>query len=171
MTKKELKKLTRADLIEMLIAQSIEFNELKEKYEIAEQQLKSNQLAINSAGSIAEASLKLTDIFVEAEKSAKIYLDNIKMLSERQNTVCESREHESRAKTEAMVYETEQKCKAHEEESKRRCDEMVERAKRESQEHWDNVQKKLEEYYRNHNEIRELLGITNIRVEIGNNNE
>ena len=89
------------------------------------------------------------------------------MLSERQNTVCEGREQESRARTEAMIYETEQKCKNREEESKRRCEDMIEAAKRESQEYWDAVQSKLEDYYKNHNDLREMLGIINTKTEAG----
>ena len=67
MTEKEMKKLSRAELLEMLIAQSIELENCKEKLNAAEVALKNREIAINRAGSIAEASLALSGIFDAAQ--------------------------------------------------------------------------------------------------------
>lgn len=165
MTKKELKKLSRADLIEMLIEQSIELNELKAQHSTAASELENRKIAIDNAGSIAEASLKLTDVFLEAEKAAQIYLQNIQLLSERQEALCSERERECDERVAARITETEQKCKEMEAETEQRCASMLEKARSESQSYWDAVSKKLDEYYDSHKNIREMLGIIQEKAE------
>ena len=70
MTNKELKKLSRAELLEMLIAQSKEVAALKEQLEKAEEQLNDRKIIIENAGSIAEASLQLNGVFEAAQNAA-----------------------------------------------------------------------------------------------------
>ena len=84
MTDKELKRLSRAELLEMLIAQSKRADELQEKLEKAEAELNSRQLKVDEAGSIAEASLRLNGVFEAAQAARAQYLENIRMLKDRQ---------------------------------------------------------------------------------------
>ncbi len=76
MTEKELKRLSRADLLEMLIDQSKELQETREKLEKAEAQLKKREIAIRNAGSIAEASLILNGVFEAAQAACNEYMEN-----------------------------------------------------------------------------------------------
>ena len=57
MTEKELKRLSRSELLEMLIGQMEENEKLKIELEQAREQVNSRQIAIDRAGSIAEAAL------------------------------------------------------------------------------------------------------------------
>lgn len=82
MTKKELKKLSRADLLELLIEQSEELNELRARLTIAEESLKNREIAVSRAGSIAEASLILNGVFEAAQAACEQYLDNVRMHSD-----------------------------------------------------------------------------------------
>lgn len=75
---KELKKLSRSDLLEMLIEQSKEVDRLKAELEQANAALENRRIAIENAGSIAEASLKLSGIFEAAQQAADLYLENVK---------------------------------------------------------------------------------------------
>ena len=84
MTDKELQKLSRSELLEMLIAQTEENDRLKRQLNEAEARLKDRQIAIENSGSIAEAALSLNGVFEAAEKAAKQYLENIEHLSSRQ---------------------------------------------------------------------------------------
>ena len=83
MTDKELKKLSRAELLEMLIAQ-IEENE-KQEQEIRRlrAQIDNRILVMEQAGSIAEAALKLNEVFESADRAARQYLDSVKQMEER----------------------------------------------------------------------------------------
>ena len=59
MTEKELRKLGRAELLELLLEQAREFEALEQRLNAAEAALQSQQLQLETCGSIAEASLKL----------------------------------------------------------------------------------------------------------------
>lgn len=78
MTEKELLKLKRSELLEIMLAQSKEIDSLREQLAEANKKLESKRIAIKESGSIAEASLKLTSIFEEAQKAADLYVENVK---------------------------------------------------------------------------------------------
>lgn len=77
MTEKELKRLSRSELLEMLIGQMEENEKLKIELEQAREQVNSRQIAIDRAGSIAEAALALNGVFDAAQAAAAQYLENI----------------------------------------------------------------------------------------------
>ena len=81
MTDKALRRLSRRELVELLLAQSKEVERLRAELEQTEQQLKSRQILLREAGSIAEASLRLNEVFESAQKAADQYLLNVKRLS------------------------------------------------------------------------------------------
>ncbi len=81
MTNKELHKLNRSELLELLLEQSREVDLLKERLADMEKRLKDREIAIQKAGSIAEASLVLNHIFTDAQKAADLYLENVKRIS------------------------------------------------------------------------------------------
>lgn len=77
---KQLKKFSRKDLLEVLVAQSKEIETLKEQLCLAQQQLARRELAIRNAGSLAEAALHLNHIFQDADAAAQQYLASIKAM-------------------------------------------------------------------------------------------
>lgn len=81
MTEKELRRLSRAELLEMLLAQTEENERLRERLEQAEQALESRRIDIEQAGSLAEASLKLNQVFSAADQAARQYLENVQRLA------------------------------------------------------------------------------------------
>ena len=87
MTDKELRKLSRSDLLELLISQTEENQVLKSRVEQMQNQLLDRRIAVDKAGSIAEASLQLNGVFQAAEKAAQQYLENIQRMSEEQDTI------------------------------------------------------------------------------------
>ena len=88
MTDKELRRLSRGELLEMLLAKTEENEKLKTDLERAEKQLTDRNIAIHEAGSIAEAALALNGIFQAAEGAAQQYLENIQRLSSQQEAAC-----------------------------------------------------------------------------------
>lgn len=78
MTEKELKRMSRGELLELLIDQIEENRELKDRLEQVQTELESKQIAIENAGSIAEAALVLNDVFEAADRAARQYLDNVR---------------------------------------------------------------------------------------------
>ena len=81
MTDKELKRLSRSELLKMLIMQ-IEANEqLRRQLKQMQAKLDDRRIIMERAGSIAEAALQLNGIFEAAQAAAEQYLDSVRMLS------------------------------------------------------------------------------------------
>ncbi len=77
MTDKELRKLNRKELLEILVSQQKEIDRLRSELQQAKEELQDRRIAIEKAGSLAEASIAMTNLFEEAQKVADIYLQNI----------------------------------------------------------------------------------------------
>lgn len=73
-----LRKLRKAELLQIMLEQSDEIDRLRDRVEELEKELMNRRITIEEAGSIAEASLKLTRVFEEAQKAADLYLENIR---------------------------------------------------------------------------------------------
>ena len=78
MNEKDFRKLKRVELYEIMLAQAEEIDDLRNQLTAAKKELENKRIDIQQSGSIAEASLKLTKIFEEAQKAADLYLFNIK---------------------------------------------------------------------------------------------
>lgn len=159
MTEKELKKLSRADLLEMLIDQSTQLQSTQQRLAEAEAALRNRSIAIDQSGSIAEAALRLNGVFEAAEAACRQYTDNIRLLSERQEAVCQQMKQDALREAEEYQAETERRCAKLEMDTKLRCADMVMKAKSESQQYWDDVAIKLEAFYNEHAGLRELLSV------------
>lgn len=82
MTDKELRKLSRAELLEMLLIQSKEVERLRSELDETNRKLNDKKILLENSGSIAEAALKLNKVFEVAQTAADQYLENIKQLNE-----------------------------------------------------------------------------------------
>lgn len=162
MTEKDLKRLSRADLLEMLIDQSGELKKTQKTLRVAKTKLQSRRIAIDEAGSIAEAALQLNGVFEAAQASCEQYMENIRTLSERQEAICAQREEESIQKAKMRLEETEMLCAAMEAETREKCERMIAEAKAKSAVYWDEISKKLDAFCSDHAELRELLNFTRI---------
>lgn len=77
MTERELRHLNRAELLEILLAQAEENRKLRKRLQAAEAALSDRKIAIEQAGTMAEAALKLNGVFEAADRAARQYLENI----------------------------------------------------------------------------------------------
>ena len=75
MTDRELRKLRREDLLQILISQQSQIDELTRSLEEKTKALENRQIAIEESGSIAEAALKLNGVFAQAQEAADQYLE------------------------------------------------------------------------------------------------
>lgn len=82
MTDKELRRMSRKELLEMLISQMQENEKLKTELGEARTELEKRTLIQAEAGSMAEAALKLNGIFEAADKAAQQYLESIRRKAE-----------------------------------------------------------------------------------------
>lgn len=77
-----LRKLSRQDLLEMLIAEEKRIEALEKELEEVKAELEDRNIKINNSGSIAEAALKLNGIFEAAQAAADLYLENVRHQTE-----------------------------------------------------------------------------------------
>ena len=84
MTEKELLKLNKSEMLEIMLAQSREIDSLREELEGTKKRLEERKIKMQKAGNLAEASLQLTNIFEEAQKAADLYVFNVKQACRQQ---------------------------------------------------------------------------------------
>lgn len=82
MTDKELRRLSRSELLELLISQMEENEQLKMELEKAQQELKDKRIILKKAGSIAEAAVGLNKIFEAADEAAKQFLESVRQMAD-----------------------------------------------------------------------------------------
>lgn len=78
MTDRQLKKLSRGELLELLLEQMDRCARLEQELEQAKRQLQDRQIRMEHAGSIAEAALALNGVFEAADRAAREYLESVK---------------------------------------------------------------------------------------------
>lgn len=84
MTSKELKKLNRRQLLELMLAQSRRIDELERELAKARDELENRAITAAEAGSIAEAALRLNKVFEAAQAAADQYLHSVAQACEAQ---------------------------------------------------------------------------------------
>lgn len=159
MTEKEMRRLSRADLLEMLIDQSAELEELRGKYAQAVQQLEKRELDVQQVGTLAEAALRFNGVFDAADAAAQEYMEAVRVRMEAQTALCEQLERESQEAAEQLKQNTQRQCNKMEEDTKIQCAEMIAKAKAESEEYWNQISTKLDIYCEQYMGIRELLSV------------
>jgi hypothetical protein len=110
MNKKDLKRLRRRDLLEMLLDLTKENDLLRERNDELEAQLQDRMLIISETGTLAEAALRLNGVFQAAQDACDQYTHNVK-------TRCQQMEEETRRKCEQMLVDAENQVKHDEEEN------------------------------------------------------
>ena len=75
MTEKELKKLNRYQLLELLIMQTTRADQLQKQLEEVQDKLNAREIDLASAGSIADASVRISGLLEAAQEAADMYLE------------------------------------------------------------------------------------------------
>lgn len=102
MTEKELKRLSRTELLELLLAQTKETERLQKKLEKAEILLSDRYLQVQKAGDLAHAVLEINGVMDSAQAAAQQYLDNIRRM-----------EHETKQRCEKMLADARKEAEQH----------------------------------------------------------
>lgn len=103
MTEKELKHLSRSELLEMLISQGKKVDRLKANIDSLNAKLEERELKIERAGSIAEAALNVNGIYEAAQSAADQYLSNVKRLCDEKLAEAEETAKAREAEADAIV--------------------------------------------------------------------
>lgn len=82
MTDKEFKRLSRAQLIDIIYQFQLQVDELTEENQNLKRKLADKRLRLNKAGNIARAALEINNCFSSAQKAAEQYLNEIRTIYE-----------------------------------------------------------------------------------------
>lgn len=81
MTEKELRKLNRYELLEMLLAQGKKLERLERELAEANERLAQRQQIVATSGTMAEAAMRLNRVFEAADSAVKEYLSNMELIA------------------------------------------------------------------------------------------
>lgn len=151
MAEKELRRMSRPELIEIIYALKSNEESLQKKNAHLEEQLNDRTIQISEAGSIAEAALQLNDIFSTAQIAADDYLTSIKAanvsMEEEQKAAAKEAERvvaEAQAQAEQIVAEANAEAARIMTMAKEKADNTLSEAEAASQHMTDTAQKKAE---------------------------
>lgn len=82
MTDKELRRMSRLELLEILIEQMEENERLRQELNKVQTEPEHMQFAVKRVGTLAEAAMEINGVFEAADKAAKEYLENVRRLAE-----------------------------------------------------------------------------------------
>lgn len=156
MTAKELRKLRRADLLEMLMTQMKENESLKQKMEDLVDQLNSRNILLSNAGSIAEAAVRVNGVFQAAQEAGDQYLENLERLErekqedyrklmEKSETECRELREKTELECRQIYQEAEFRCQQMKEETEAACHKLRQETKDKCEEVFRMVRKMIEE--------------------------
>ena len=101
MTDKEFKRLSRAQLIDIIYQFQLQVDKLTEENQKLERELADKRLRLNNAGSIADAAIEINNCFSNAQNAAEQYLNEIKAI--REDTEAERQRILAQAQAEAAA--------------------------------------------------------------------
>ena len=103
MTDKQFKRLSRAQLIDVIYQLQLQIDKLNEEKEVLEAKLEDKRLRLSNAGNIAEAALEINNCFQSAQKAAEQYLNEIKAIREETEAERQKILKDAKAEVEAII--------------------------------------------------------------------
>ena len=134
MTDQELRRLSRADLIDIIYTLQQQKEQAEQQLAQAQAQLQDRQLRLANASSIAEAALSLNGVF-DAAQAADQYLQAVRASAA-----------ETQAQKEQILADAERQAK-----------EIVDTAERQASEHWKRFQLQAGQLIQAHAELQEMF--------------
>ena len=107
MTAKELKKLTRTELLEMLLQQVAENEALRQELDETREALKNRSIVHETSGSIAEAALKINGVFDQAQRAADDYLESLRLANAAPEAYTQKIQKEAMERAEEIIAQAE----------------------------------------------------------------
>ena len=142
MTDKDLRRLSRAELLDILYEQRKRYEDSLAENQALRQQLEDRTLRIASAGSIAEAAIQVNGVFEAAQAAADQYLASVK------------------AATAEMVQKTDEAQRQREailQDAQAQADRILAEAGAQVDARWAEFQKNADALIHAHDELRSLI--------------
>ena len=159
MSDKELQRLSRTEMLEILLEREQENIALRAQVKELQEKLDDRTLTISKVGSIAQASLVLNGIFEAAEASCTQYIENIRLRSSQQEEINARRDRESRMQAAALLQKTRMQCQQLEQDTALRCRQREQQADARVEMKWAEISKRLTDLYASHQGLLDLVNM------------
>ena len=153
MDDKDLRHLGRAELIEIVYEQQKRLEQAEARVAELQESLGKRDLDISSAGSIADAALKVNHVFEAAQAAADQYLGSIKAATDGVKERLELAELRRRA----TVQEAERKADEIVREAEAKAQVIVDTAETQAAEKWQLFERRARELIESNEQLRALL--------------
>lgn len=185
MDEKELKRMSRANMLALLVQYKEELEEVKAKALGLEEQLNCRTIAMEESGSIAEASLKLNDVFTAAQKAADQYLESIQLKHASMEEEIRAKEEDAREKTAKLVADaqaqadeilsqaqqkqtdTEEACAKQLENTQAECEKLLADARTQADAYWESIYSRIQEVIDSHDYLKTMFQDTRLTRNAG----
>lgn len=109
MIDRELKRLNRAELLELLLESTARCEALQQELNRAKELLADRALAVEQSGTLAEAALRLGGVFAAADEAAALYRENAARIQNETEAACAARIAEAEKQAAAILADAEQR--------------------------------------------------------------
>ena len=109
MISKELKRLSRRELVDIIYQLKKNEQEMQEEIESLKNELLDKRIRISTAGSIADAAISVTHLFSTAQMTADLYLREISCMKENTEKECEKKIGDAEKKVKKILADGEKK--------------------------------------------------------------
>ena len=151
--KKEMKKLSRAELLEIIYEMKKNEENLQSMLTTAQDELKKREIMIDNAGSIAEASLALNDVFGAAQRAVDTYVTSIQAHYASMEEKCAEAEAERQKLLDAAQIQADKIVK----EAEQKSSKMIEAAEENIKEREEKFRQTVDRVLNSNSELRALL--------------
>lgn len=142
MTDRELRKLNRTELLELLVAQGRELTAVQRQLDEAREQLKTREIVLEKAGSIAEASIQLNNVINAAQRAADQYTYNMERFCAEHMAQCEAEEAERREASMQALDDARGEAESLVAEGQQHANELIDDARRQAKQLMDEAHEK-----------------------------
>ena len=109
MISKELKRLSRRELVDIIYQLKKNEQKMQEEIESLKNELQDKRIRISAAGSIADAAMSVTNVFSTAQMTADIYLREISCMREDADRECAKKIEEAEKRVRDILADGEKK--------------------------------------------------------------
>lgn len=110
MVSKELKRLSRRELVDIIYQLKKNEQQLREEVDSLQEALQDKRIRLSTAGSIADAALSISNVFSSAQTAADLYLQEIAQMKQCTQNQCEKILEEAKQKSADMLALSEKQC-------------------------------------------------------------
>lgn len=153
MTDKDLRRLSRAELLDILYEQQRRYEDSLTENQALRQQLEDRTLRIASAGSIAEAAIQVNGVFEAAQAAADQYLTSVKAAT----AEMVQKADEAQRQREAILENARQEAAGIVQAAQAQANQLLAGANAQIDTRWKEFQKNADALIHAHDELRTLI--------------